>query len=299
MIVRTPAPSSPTRRAQAPSNSISEEAFERLPSLSLSRCRRKRLSSPSGRPPRHQEAGDAAVGLAEDEERVALRGGEEPLVAGELVLSAGTAAVDRPPDGGVGAHVGAALLLGHPHAEQGALLLARRDLARVVDVGEDARLPLLGQLRLLAERRNDRVGHRDRAADARFGLGEAHEGRCAGDVGAGLRLAPGEGVELVRDAEPHQLVPGGVELGLVDPVAVAVVGAELRRVLVGEPPELDHVGAAGDLADRRDLLDGPVGALPADCLTHHRVGGEDVVVGQRRGLVGDLVGTDSGWPLNG
>ena len=49
MIVRTPAPSSPTRRVQAPSNSISDEALERLPSLSFNRCRRKRLSSPSGR----------------------------------------------------------------------------------------------------------------------------------------------------------------------------------------------------------------------------------------------------------
>src|ERR1044072_33867 len=48
MIVRTPPPSSPTSQAEAASNSISLEALERLPSLSLSRCRRKRLRSPSG-----------------------------------------------------------------------------------------------------------------------------------------------------------------------------------------------------------------------------------------------------------
>ena len=48
MIVRTPAPSSPTSWAQAPSNSISDDAFERLPSLSLRRCNRKLLRSPSG-----------------------------------------------------------------------------------------------------------------------------------------------------------------------------------------------------------------------------------------------------------
>ncbi len=48
MIVGTPAPSSPTSQAEAASNSTSLEAFERLPSLSFSRCRRKRLRSPSG-----------------------------------------------------------------------------------------------------------------------------------------------------------------------------------------------------------------------------------------------------------
>src|SRR4029077_16479428 len=42
------APSSPTNQAEAESNSISLEAFERLPSLSFSRCRRNRLRSPSG-----------------------------------------------------------------------------------------------------------------------------------------------------------------------------------------------------------------------------------------------------------
>ena len=48
MIVGTPRPSSPTSRAQAPRNSTSLEAFERLPSLSLSRWMWKRLRSPSG-----------------------------------------------------------------------------------------------------------------------------------------------------------------------------------------------------------------------------------------------------------
>ena len=48
MIVATPRPSSPTSWAQAPRNSTSLEAFERLPSLSLSRWMWKRLRSPSG-----------------------------------------------------------------------------------------------------------------------------------------------------------------------------------------------------------------------------------------------------------
>ena len=84
MMVRTPRPSSPTRRAQVPSNSTSLEAFDRLPSLSLSRwiandvaaCRpastrgtRKQVRPP-GRLREHQEA-------------VAHRRRTEPLVAGE------------------------------------------------------------------------------------------------------------------------------------------------------------------------------------------------------------------------
>ena len=48
-MVRTPRPSSPTSQAVALSYSTSAEAFERLPSLSLSRCRCMALRVPSGR----------------------------------------------------------------------------------------------------------------------------------------------------------------------------------------------------------------------------------------------------------
>ncbi len=48
MIVATPRPSSPTRRAHVPSNSTSAEALERLPSLSLSRWTANVLRVPSG-----------------------------------------------------------------------------------------------------------------------------------------------------------------------------------------------------------------------------------------------------------
>ena len=63
---------------------------------------------------------------------------------------------------------------------------------------------------------------------------EREEPGRARDVRAGARLAPGRSVQRVLDPEPEQPVPGGVELDLVDPVAGAVVGAQLRRVLVSE-----------------------------------------------------------------
>ena len=47
-MVRTPRPSSPTSQATAPSYSISEEALDLLPSLSLSRIRCIALRDPSG-----------------------------------------------------------------------------------------------------------------------------------------------------------------------------------------------------------------------------------------------------------
>src|SRR4029079_6943078 len=54
-----------------------------------------------GRPAGEEEAGDAAVGLGEDEEGVALGGGHEPLVAAQLVLAAPPAAGHPPGASGV------------------------------------------------------------------------------------------------------------------------------------------------------------------------------------------------------
>ncbi|MNT85978.1 hypothetical protein D3C72_2262150 [compost metagenome] len=47
MMVATPRPSSPTRRAQAPHSSTSLEALDQSPSLSLSRISRNALRLPS------------------------------------------------------------------------------------------------------------------------------------------------------------------------------------------------------------------------------------------------------------
>ena len=48
-MAASPRPGSPTGQPAAPSSSTSAEALARLPSLSLSRCRWKRLRVPSGR----------------------------------------------------------------------------------------------------------------------------------------------------------------------------------------------------------------------------------------------------------
>jgi hypothetical protein len=101
----------------------------------------------------------------------------------------------------------------------------------------------------------------------------------------------------VLDSGAHQLVPGGVELDLVDPVAVAVVGAQLRRVLVGQPAPFLRPLAAGQAAQlgergERGVVRVPPGRLDEDGVTRDRV-----VADQRRNLVGDLVGRADGKRL--
>src|SRR5213595_374387 len=113
-----------------------------------------------GREAGHEEAREAPVRLGEHEEPVAHRGREEPLVAGDLVLAPRTAAVQWRGGGRVRAHVRAALLLRHPHTAPRALLVRRRDEAlAVVFERRETWLPLGGHLGLLAQRRDDRIGH--------------------------------------------------------------------------------------------------------------------------------------------
>ena len=82
---RDAAPGSPTSSPMAPSNSTSDEALERLPSLSFSRWKRKPLLSPVAEQPRHQEAGEPLLRLRQHEEGVRHRRRHEPFVAGEAV----------------------------------------------------------------------------------------------------------------------------------------------------------------------------------------------------------------------
>ena len=88
------------------------EALERLPSLSFRRWRRKSCASRRGA---RAGAGStrAAGRVGEHEEGVAHRRRAEPLVPGEQVLAVAEPRRDRL----VGAHVGAALLLGHRHPQ--------------------------------------------------------------------------------------------------------------------------------------------------------------------------------------
>ncbi len=54
-------------------------------------------------------------------------------------------------------------------------------------------------------------------------LRHQEEERRARDLRARPRLTPRASVQTVADAHPHELVPGWVELDLVDAIAEAVV----------------------------------------------------------------------------
>ena len=224
------------------------------------------------RPALEEEAREPAGRLGEHEEDVGLRRRAKPLCAFELVL----VAADRRGRGRVRADIGAALPLGHRHPAERAL---------AVDRGRESRLPLGGQLgRRRPQSRNRRVRHRDGAAVPGLDLGHEHEQRGARDMSALALLRPRERVEAMREREAHELVPRRMKLDRVDPLAVAVVGAELRRVLVREPPPLERL-AGEDPAEGRALLRGPARPLPLERLDERTVAPEEVVPRERRRLV--------------
>ena len=107
-----------------------------------------------------------------------------------------------------------------------------------------------------------------------------------GGVRAGSRLPPRQRVQAVTDRDPHQLVPRRVDLDLVDALAEAVVGAEVRRVRVGLEAPVDRLLGPGQATELVDQVVGPGAAFALQGLAEGRVGLEDVVIDERRRLVG-------------
>ncbi len=112
--------------------------------------------------------------------------------------------------------------------------------------------------------------------------------RCPGHVRAGTFVCPRRGVQSVPDGYGQQLVPGRMELHLVDAVPETVMGAQDRRVLVGLAALLLHLRRAGQTAEFPHGVLGPGGALAAQRAQHGRVL-SDVVPAQRGSLVENLV----------
>ncbi len=239
---------------------------------------------------REQEARETARSLGRDQEGVGHGDREEPLVPHDAVLGARASRARRERARRVGAQIGAALLLGHAHADDRARLLLRGQEARIVGSREEPRRPLGRDVGLHAESRHRRVADGGRTADPRFDLRQHEEGRPARDVRARPGLRPGARVDPVRDAEPEDLVPGGVILDVVATRSEAVVRVEDREVPVGLEAPLDHLGAPEPRAEPRQVLGGPAASLSFDSLRERAVRGEDVVVAERRRLVRDLVG---------
>ena len=177
-----------------------------------------RVNRPVRRKARHEEATQSLLGLGQHQEGVAHRRRHEPFVAGD--------AIGIPVGFGprhVGAHVGAALLLGHPHAERHAALGPPRGEGRVVGACSHHRHHLGQEIRLLGQRRHGGPRHGDRAEMPGLDLrGHVefcrayHLGRAAGRVAGRV---PGRIMHAGMGAARHQLMIGRVKLDFVAPVA--------------------------------------------------------------------------------
>ncbi len=76
----------------------------------------------------------------------------------------------------------------------------------------------------------------------------------------------------------------------IDATAVAVVGVELGRILVGERAELEDFGRAQLCTEHGEFVVRPTAALARQPLGERRVAGKEIVVGEFDRLVEDLVG---------
>lgn len=190
---------------------------------------------------RHQETAQSIVGLRQHQKGVAHRRRHEPFMPGDAI---GAAVALRP--GHVGANVGAALLLGHAHAERHAALGPPRRKRRIVGARSQYRHHPGQQIRLLRQCRDRGARHRDRTEVPGLDLGGHVEPGGADDFqrttgGLALRV-PGRimhaGVRRMR----HQLVIGRMKLDLVATITSGIEGPKFRRVLVGDAAPLGHRG---------------------------------------------------------
>ena len=99
-------------------------------------------------------------------------------------------------------------------------------------------------------------------------------------------------MDPLLDRDSHQLVIGGMEAHEIDAPPVAIVGVEFRRMAVGERAEFEIVGRPGARAEGGEIVERPGRAFARDALLQRRVAVEEVVVGERDGLVEDLMGRE-------
>ena len=256
MIVATPRPGSPTSRDHVPSNSTSLEALERLPSLSLRRCRRKTLRVPSGR-----IRGTAKQPMPSSSGPGRGTGRTSAPSRTTCARAAGTRrpARRRPPGSRSWCWRARRSRPASPSwpcrtwrcPSRGRGAARRRSPAAVSSGSHSAAIS--GWARSGG---HGGEGHRHRAAVAGLDLARGQAHRRAGGVRAGAIRGPRQAVQPLLGGQRHQPVPRGVELDLVDAVAEAVVGAQLRRMLVGQASPLQRLAAPGG-ADRLGLLARP------------------------------------------
>ena len=102
-------------------------------------------------------------------------------------------------------------------------------------------------------------------------------------------LVPGRGMQAILHAGPHEHVIGRVELHRIDPVAPRIVRAQLRRVLVGEPADIEPLRRSPGRAEGDQALRLRVDAAGFQDVEQGLVGRDEVHLAEGRRLVEDLV----------
>ena len=189
---------------------------------------------------------------------------------------------------GIGAQVGAALVLGHAHADQRRGLLLRRTEAAVVVARKNPRQPFLPQSRAhgaasAPSRRSSRSGNRRRFRSAqacRCRQRARHARRACGSA-HGLECRP------ALSAIVEQFVPGRMELDLVEAMAVAVERRSCGVNLLASKPSW-IVSGLPSVAPSAVSSPPPSPRPRADRLAQHGIAGKQIIRFKRRRLVLDL-----------
>jgi hypothetical protein len=100
-------------------------------------------------------------------------------------------------------------------------------------------------------------------------------------------VTPCHGVNFLPVGEPHQVVPGGMELHGVDPLAVAIEALELGSEAVRLDGAVDPLRIKDRRAKLGQRLFRPFSTLAPHSLAQRTVRQEGVHVLERRGLVLD------------
>ena len=189
----------------------------------------------------------------------------------------------------VGAHIRTPLFFRHAHADQAAALMFDGDIACIVFTRDKTRHPFPFQPCVSAHRRNRSVGHGGRAERAALHLRLHQIARGARRVGTGNAAAvdscPGLRVIAACGDALHQGMPGWMKFDRVDALALNVEIMQYRRVAIGESRVFKVRGRAECRSGAAQIRRGCTGTLTLYRLLQRQVGGEEVVLLQRRRLI--------------
>ncbi len=287
-------------RPHQPADGVAEFDFgggvRAVAKLVLQALHPDRVAAAVGQVARHQEAGQAGgrvAGLRQDQVGIRLRRRKEPFMADDAPGALSRFAESRQGlawghfagAGRVRAHVAAALLFRHAHADQGAALLIDRERTGIVVIGEDFRQPALSKGAGAAQSGHAGIGHRHRALGAVFDLAEQQISAGARDLGARARVEPGSGMGAGADQHAHQFMPGRMEFDFVDALTGTIEGMQTRPVRVRQARQVKHLGAAELRAQFIEPLYCPPGAFAHQPLAQGGIAAQQVDVFKGRRLV--------------